>query len=85
MTAHLPEEEATDAMAECPHLRSCSVLTRAAAKAPLLARIYRNTFCSEGGLVCGRRMVADRLGCENVPSGLSPSQMGRAKRLLADG
>ncbi|MBI5014400.1 MAG: hypothetical protein HZB55_02770 [Deltaproteobacteria bacterium] len=71
------------AAADCPFLPHCRLLASELTRRPLIARVYRDTFCLEGGLSCGRRMVAEQLGPECVPPGLFPGHLGTAKRFLA--
>jgi len=70
-------------MADCEMIARCIFFNDKMANMPSTANMLKKKYCQGDFGKCARYVVCKALGKEKVPSDLTPSQMDKAKLLLA--
>ncbi len=70
-------------MADCPKLEKCPFFNDQLANMPTVAAFLKKQYCQDAYLSCARYMVAEALGSPRVPSNLFPSEIQRAREIIA--
>ena len=70
-------------MADCVCLPRCPFFNDRMAAMPATAQLIKKRYCQGEQSECARHMVFSRLGAEKVPTDLFPTQVERAKEVLA--
>jgi hypothetical protein len=70
-------------MADCEMISKCLFFNDKMANMPSTASMLKKKYCQGDFAKCARYTVCKALGRERVPADLTPSQMDRAKLLLA--
>jgi len=70
-------------MAECTCLAKCIFFNDRMSGKPATAELMKKQYCLSDNSACARYMVFKAKGSTAVPSDLFPSQIDRAKELLA--
>lgn len=69
-------------MADCPSTALCPFFNDKMASTPSVARIFKKKYCAGDFETCARKVVAAKVGRENVPGDLFPNQADRASKFL---
>jgi hypothetical protein len=70
-------------MADCECLPKCPFFNDRMADMPALAGMMKKKYCLNDNDTCARHIVFAALGSENVPDDLFPSQIDRARKIVA--
>ncbi|HEX9109102.1 MAG TPA: hypothetical protein VF832_17770 [Longimicrobiales bacterium] len=70
-------------MGECVCLPRCPFFNDRMANMPATAQLIKNRYCLGVQDSCARHMVFEKLGSPAVPADLYPTQVERAKEVLA--
>lgn len=72
-------------MAECVCVPTCPFFNDKMQNMPSIAGMMKKRYCLGDSSGCARFMVREKLGKDKVPSDLFPSQVERAKLVIAAG
>lgn len=70
-------------MADCECLPKCPFFHDRMDDVPAIAEMIKQRLCKGDNSRCARHMVFERLGSAAVPTDLYPSEIDRARQLLA--
>ncbi len=70
-------------MLNCELAETCVFLNEQVAGMPSTSAVYMKIYCEQDFDNCGRYMVFNAIGRENVPNDLFPNQSDRAKEVIA--
>ncbi len=70
-------------MPDCEMISKCLFFNDKMANMPSTANMLKKKYCKGDFTKCARYVVCKALGREKVPADLTPSQMDKAKLLLA--
>ena len=70
-------------MADCVCLPRCPFFNDRMADMPATTQLMKKRYCQGDQTQCARHMVFSKLGSEMVPTDLYPTQVERAKEVLA--
>jgi len=70
-------------MPDCEMISKCLFFNDKMANMPATASMMKKKYCQGDFAKCARYMVCKTLGREKVPADLTPSQMDKARLLLA--
>lgn len=69
-------------MSDCPFLASCPFFNDKLANTPATAEMMKRQYCKGNPNQCARLIVRNKLGPQNVPPDLFPSNKPEALRLI---
>lgn len=70
-------------MAECECLKKCPFFNDKMANKPAMASLMKKTYCLDDNSKCARHQVFVKVGSQNVPADLYPSETDRVEAILA--
>lgn len=70
-------------MSNCEMISKCIFFNDKMANMPSTANLMKKKYCQGDFTQCARYVVCKALGRERVPADLSPSQMDKARKLVA--
>jgi hypothetical protein len=69
-------------MAKCECLPKCPFFNDRMANKPAMANLMKETYCLGDNSKCARHQVFKKIGAQNVPTDLFPSQTDRVEAII---
>ncbi|OJF76876.1 MAG: hypothetical protein BKP49_04740 [Treponema sp. CETP13] len=69
-------------MAKCECLPKCPFFNDMMSEKPAMANLMKETYCLDDNSKCARHQVFEKVGAQNVPDDLFPSQNYRVEGIL---